>query len=155
MSGAGSFPGGFGPSGADPVTSTFAPRAKRPVALRYEGSTADWSKDHDGNYKAVTPVEQGVALSLCVRQGDIKSSPTTGNTIHEIVYLDKNTLKADIEDRVKRSNPLARLLAEGQAELVRIDHEVTANGLKVAVYFKDLTADKSRTLRRDASIVTR
>lgn len=152
MSGAGIYPGGVGPAGADPVTSTFAPRQKRPAAIRYEGATSDFELDHDGNYQAVTPVEQAVALSLSIRQGDIKSSPTTGNTLHEIVYLDSATLGADIDDRVRRSNPLARLLADGQAEIVRIDHEIGKQGFKVAVYFRDLTADKTRTIRRDASV---
>jgi hypothetical protein len=149
---AGSYPAGFAPAGADPITSTFAPRAQRPVALRYEGSTSDFPLDANGNYEAVTPVEQGFALALCVKQGDIKSSPTTGNTLHEIVYIDGATIAADIDDRVRRSNPIARFLADGQAEIVRIDHEVGTQGFKAAVYFRDLTADKSRVLRRDASV---
>lgn len=149
---AGSWPGGFGPAGAAPVQSGSTTKPKQPVAIRYEGFTRDFALDNEANYKAVTPVEQGVALSLCVRQGDIKSSPTTGNTLHEIVYLGNSDLGADISDRVLTSNPLARFIAERQAEVVLIDHEETQNGFKVAVYFKDLTGDKNRILRANASI---
>jgi hypothetical protein len=122
--------------------------------LRYEGTVSDWVIDGPGNYRAVTPVEQGVALSLCVRQGDIKSSPTTGNTLHEITHLGGDDLDNDIRNRVLTANPLARLIRDKQAEVVRIDKEIGKQGFKVALHFKDLTADKSRVLRQDASIVS-
>lgn len=150
---AGLYPGGIGPAGVAPTVSGHTTTPKRPVAIRYEGVTRDWAHDADANYKAVTPVEQGVALALCVKQGDIKSSPTTGNTLHEIEYLGGPDLGADIRDRVLTSNPLARLIADGEAEVTKIDHEEAPNGFKVAVYFKDLTADKNRVLRADASVV--
>lgn len=149
---AGIWPAGLEPAGADPVQSGYTTTPKRPVAIRFEGITRDWALDSAANYKAVTPVEQGVALSLCVKQGDIKSSPTTGNTLHQIEYLGGADLGADIRDRVLTSNPLARLVADREAEVTKIDHEEAANGFKVAVYFKDLTADKNRVLRADASI---
>jgi hypothetical protein len=150
---AGLYPGGVEPAGAAPVSTSVSNPPKRPVAIRYEGIVSDWViQTTTGAYSAVTPVEQGVVLSLMIRQGDIKSSPTTGNTLNEIEYLNGQTLAADIDDRVRRSNPLARYLDEKQAEIVRIDHEIGANGFKVAVYFKDLTADKNRVLRRDASV---
>lgn len=148
----GLYPNGIAPAGADPVQTGYTVRPLRPVALRFEGATRDWSLDTATNYRAVTPVEQGVALSLCVKQGDIKSSLTTGNTLHEIEYLGGAELGADIRDRVVTANPLARYLAEGQAEIVRIDHEEAPSGFKVAVYFRDLTADPNRVLRSDASI---
>jgi hypothetical protein len=149
---AGSYPAGLAPAGAAPVQTGMSTTPKQPVAIRYEGATRDWALDDAANYKAVTPVEQGVVLSLCVKQGDIKSSITTGNTLHEIEYLGNEDLGADIRDRVLTSNPLARFISEGQAAVTRIDHEGAPNGFKVAVYFKDLTADKNRVLRADASI---
>lgn len=149
---AGSYPGGIGPFGADPVQTGYTSKPKQPVAIRYEGVTRDWSLDDAANYKAVTPVEQGVALSLCVKRGAIKSSPDTGNTLHEIVYIGGIDIAAEIKDRVLKSNPLARFISEGQASITKIIHEETPSGFKVAVFFKDLTVDKSRVLRSDASI---
>lgn len=150
----GLWPAGVAPAGAAPVQTGASTKAKRPAAMRYEGFTRDWALDAEANYKAVTPVEQAVVLSICVRQGDIKASPTTGSTLQEIVYLGGDDLGADIRDRVLTSNPLARLIADGEAEVVDIRHEEAPSGFKVAVYFKDLTADKSRVLRADASIST-
>ncbi|MBA2687504.1 MAG: hypothetical protein H0U64_05340 [Gemmatimonadaceae bacterium] len=149
---AGLFPAGIQPAGADPIQTGYSTKPKRPTAMRYEGATRDWALDELDNYKAVTPTEQAVVLSICVRQGDIKSSPKTGSTLQEIVYLGGEDLGADIRDRVLTSNPLARLIADGQAEVTDIRHEETPSGFKVAVYFKDLTADKSRILRADASV---
>jgi hypothetical protein len=148
----GVFPAGLGPAGADPVQTGVTLPRKLPKAIRYEGATRDFPLDAMGHYQAVTPVEQGFALGLCVKQGDIKSSPTTGNTLHEIVYVGDPDLDADVRDRIVNANPIKRYLDEGQAEIVRIDVQVTPNGFLAAVYFRDLTGDKNKTLRRDAFI---
>lgn len=151
--GAGLFPGGIGPAGADPATVTTIIRSGRPTAIRYEGAVRDWTiYGPTGGYQAVTNVEQGVVLSLCVRQKQIKSSPLTGHTLDEIEYLGGQDLDADVRDRVMRSNPLARLLADKQASVKKIDVQVVSNQLRVAVYFVDLTRDKNRILRRDAAL---
>lgn len=150
---AGEFPAGTAPAGANPVISSVSARPKRPAAIRYEGSIRDWRiTAATGAYEAVTPVEQGMVLSLCVRQGQIKSSPTTGHTLGEILYLGGQDLEADVRDRVMRSNPLARLVAERQAAVKRIDVQDVSGQLRVAVYFVDLTQDPTRLLRRDAAL---
>lgn len=150
--GAGIYPGGMGPAGADPVQSGITLPRKTPKAIRYEGLTQDFPLDAVGSYQAVTPVEQGFALGCCVKQGDIKSSPLTGNTLHQIVYLGDPNLAADVRDRLVNANPIKRLLDDGQAELVRIDLQETPNGFRAAVFFRDLTADKNKILQRDAFI---
>lgn len=149
----GVYPAGIGPAGADPVTTTVTPKPQRPTAIRYEGAVRDWTiYDNTGGYQAVTPVEQAVVLSLCVRQGQISSSPTTGHTINEIETLDETTIDADVSDRVRRSNPLARLVRDGEALIKKIDVQIVSNQLRVAVYFADLTRDKNRILRRDVAL---
>jgi hypothetical protein len=150
---AGVWPGGVGPAGADPATVGSSSRSLKPAAIRYEGSVRDWQLDPTtGGYRRVTPAEQGVALSLMVAQGSITSSPLTGHTLGEIVYLGGPDVEADATDRVRRANPLARLVADGQVEIKRIAVDATGNQLKVALYFVDLTGDKNRILKRDASI---
>lgn len=149
---AGLYPAGIAPAGADPIRHGVTLPRKTPKAIRYEGGTQDFPLDAVGSYQAVTPVEQGFALGLCVRQGDIKSSPLTGNTLHQIVYLGDPNLAADVRDRVVNANPIKRLLDEEQAELVRIDLQENRNGFRAAVFFKDLTADKNKILQRDAFI---
>lgn len=147
------YPAGIEPAGADPIVAGVSIRAKRPTAIRYEGAVRDWTiYDGTGGYQAVTPVEQGVVLSLCVRQGQITSSPLTGHTLNDIETLDPQTIDADASDRVRLSNPLARLVRDGQAEIKKIDVQIVANQLRVALYFADLTRDRTRILRRDAAL---
>ncbi len=147
------YPAGVGPAGAAPVIEGNSTRAKRPAAIRYEGVVRDWTiYSNTGGYQAVTPVEQAFVLSLCVRQGQISSSPLTGHTLHEIETLDEATIYADASDRVRRSNPIARLVRDRKARIERIDVQIVSNQLRVAVYFVDLTRDKNRILRRDAAL---
>jgi hypothetical protein len=149
----GVYPAGIGPAGANPIVAGASSRPKRPTAIRYEGAVRDWTiYDGTGGYQAVTPVEQGVVLSLCVRQGQISASPLTGHTLNDIETLDPVTIEADASDRVRLSNPLARLVRDGQAAIKKIDVQIVSNQLRVAVYFFDLTRDRTRVLRRDASL---
>jgi hypothetical protein len=154
-SGAGSWPGGIGPAGVDPIQTGYSARALKPRAIRYEAKVRDWELDPaTGGYRRVTPAEQGVALSLMVAQGSITASPATGHTLNEILYLGGADVEADATDRMKRANPLARLVADGQVEIKRVAVDTSGTQLRVALYFVDLTGDKNKTLRRDASIGT-
>jgi hypothetical protein len=150
---AGVYPAGVGPSGVAPVSSTNAPRAQRPTAMRYEGSVSDWTLyDATGGYQAVTPVEQGVVLSCCVERGQLKSSPKTGNTLHEIEYLGAENLEADVRDRLLTSSPLDSFIADGSASVDKIVVEEEGNRLLARLFFRDLTADKTRLLRRNIAL---
>lgn len=131
-------------SGYDAIAVGTKLRKTAVAAMRYEGSVRDWQLDAQNNFAAVTPNEQAVVLSLAVKQGSIKSSPETGNTLHEILYLGDPNLGADITSRVMKSNPLERLVSEGSVSIDRIDHETTKLGLKVAIYFRDLDVDKNK-----------
>ncbi len=140
--GVGSSKAGLGLSGVDPVIPGSDPTKTRVAAMRYEGSTQDWQLDVNGNFAAVTPNEQGVVLSLAIKQGDIKSSPTTGSTLHQIEYLGAQNLGADITNRVMTSNPIARLVAAKSVSIDKIDFQiVNRNKLAIAVYFRDLDVD--------------
>jgi hypothetical protein len=150
---AGVYPAGVGPAGIAPVTTTTSVQVERPSAMRYEGSVSDWMLyDATGGYQAVTPVEQGVILSLCVRRGQLKSSPTTGNTIHEIEYLGGENLEADVRDRVLTSVPLKSFIADGSASVDKIVVQEHDNRLLAQVFFRDLTRDPNRILRRNVAL---
>ncbi len=114
--------------------------------MRYEGSVKDWQLDEDNNFIGVTPNEQAVVLSMCIRQGSVKSSPETGNTLYQIEYLGSPNLGADITNRVMQSNPIARLVAEGSVSINKIDYQASRLGLKVAVYFSDLDVDPNKVV---------
>lgn len=119
-----------------------------PVALRYEGLIKDWVLDDPGNYRSVTSTEQGMITAICFNQGQIKSSPQTGNTLDQIVYLGGANLQADVEDRIRNANPAKALLAAGKAKIIRTVVQTTKNRLLVEVFFKALDAPNSPTLSR-------
>lgn len=144
---AGLFPAGIEPAGADPLTvNVNAPRPRQPKAIRYEGATASFPLDDLGNYQAVTPVEQAMVLSFCVRRGSLKSSPATGNTLHEITHLGSPDLYDDVRKRLLESNPARRLIADGSAAVDKIDVQSGDNGIRARVWFRDLTADRNKVL---------
>lgn len=141
--GAGSEGAGGSLSGFDALAVGEADTKSTIPAMRYEGSTKDWSMV-GSKFEPVTANEQAVVLSIAVKQGSVKSSPSTGCTLHEIKYLGSSSIATDVSDRVYNSNPLARLLAEGRVSIEKIDHQVSKYGLKVAVYFKDLEVDPNK-----------
>jgi len=144
--GAGSSSAGFNRSGFDPIVTGPATRLIGVAAMRYEGSTKDWELDEENNFVGVTPNEQAVVLSMCIKQGSIKSSPTTGNTLHQILYLGSPNLGADITNRVMLSNPIARLVADGSVSISKIAYLTGKMGLRVAVYFADLDTDPNKII---------
>jgi hypothetical protein len=152
MPGAGTFPAGSGPAGFDPILRS-APR--KPVAqgaIRYEGKTRGWVRADDGQYVKLHPIEQAVALSMCTRKGTLRSAPKVGNTLFEIEYLGSPDIGADVEDRVRNAFPLSSLVAAGDVEIIKIDHDET-NGLAVILYFKNLRSqDPSRELHLPAVV---
>lgn len=152
MPGAGSFPAGSGPAGSDPVLTSDPRAALNKGAMRYEGSPRSWVQDESGQYVKLHPIEQAVALSMCTRKGTLKSAPNVGNTLFEIEHLGAPDLEKDVEDRVRNAFPLSTLVAAGDVEIIRIDHDET-NGLAVALYFKNLRAkNPSKQLKRPALI---
>lgn len=145
--GAGSSGAGVGGAGFDvPVPGVLVAQAP-PLALRYEGSLRDWVLDVNGSYRSVTSTEQGMILSICVSQKQIKSSPQTGNTLNQIVYLGSKNLQADVENRVRNSNPAKRLVASGKALITKIVVDVSNKSLVVEMFFKALDAPNSPLLR--------
>lgn len=146
--GAGSTGAGRGGAGFDPPFVNVPVVSAPPVALRYEGLVKDWVLDDPGNYRSVTSTEQGMILSICVNQGQIKSSPQTGNTLDQIVYLGGASLQSDVEDRIRNSNPAKALIAAGKAKITRIVVQTTRFRLMVEVFFKALDTPNSPILSR-------
>src|SRR6478735_2864046 len=142
--GAGSSGAGSSLSGVDVVAVGTTPKKSPVPALRYEGSVRDWTLNQYGQFEAVTPNEQAVVLSICVKKGSVLSSPNTGSTFHEIEYLGSPNLGTDVTNRVMSSNPISRLVASGSVSISKVEYQVTKLGLKVAVYFVDLETDPNK-----------
>jgi len=144
--GAGSFPAGSGPAGADPIQSGTPNGIVEPTAIRYEGASKDFALDAAGNYRRVHPVDQAVAIGMMVRQGQLKSSPTIGNTLDQITYLTGPNLKSNVENRVRTANPIAALLASGSISIDHIDHNTTGGKLVAVLYYRNLKLDPNRVM---------
>lgn len=151
--GAGLYPAGSGPAGADPTQPGGSVSINTPSAMRYEGASRDWAKDASGQYRRVHWVEQAFVLGCLIRKGAIKSRPEVGNSLFEIKYLGGISLAAEVNDRIRTAVPIASLLAEGAASIDRIEHSHNPQGqLRVAVYFRNLVVDRNKVIRADATV---
>lgn len=144
--GAGSSPAGSGPAGADPIQSGTPSNRVSPTAIRYEGATKDFALDAVGNYRFVHPVDQAVALGMMARQGQLKSSPTVGNTLDKITYLTGPNLQSNVENRVRTANPIAALLADGSISIDKIVTSTDGGRLVAILYYRNLKLDPNRVM---------
>jgi len=130
---------GVGPCGFDPVVETVARAfARAPTAQEFDGATRDFPLEADGNFRALHPVDQGVALSMCIRKRSIPSAPDVGNTIHEITDLASSRLEAQIQSRVDSAFPLSTFLADGSVSILRLDWERRERGgISVALTYRN------------------
>jgi hypothetical protein len=132
------YPFGTGPLGFDPVIVTDArPFARAPSAQEFDLATKDFPLDSAGNFRALHPVDQGVALSF-VRRGSIKSAPLVGNTLHLITDMSPARLEQQVQTRVDDAFPLRVLVKDGSVTTLRIEHDISVHGrLGVAYYFRN------------------
>jgi hypothetical protein len=133
--GAGDYATGVGPAGFDPVLSSDGRSIYRaPAAQEFDGATRDFPLDDLGNFRALHPVDQGVAFSILVKRGQLKSAPNVGNTLHEIGNVGGGRTAEQVKARVNDAFPLRDFLREGSVETIRIDHDVTVRGRLLVVY---------------------
>jgi len=120
---------GEGPCGFDPVVSSD-PRApaRAPAAAEFDGATRDFPRDSSGNFRALHPIDQGVALALSVKRGSIRSAPAVGNTIHELDRRDSSRIEQQVTARVNDAYPLSVFLADKSVTTLKIEWEVTYLG---------------------------
>ena len=143
--GAGDYALGFGPAGFDPVVVS-APRTefRAPAAQEFDGATRDFPRDATGNFRALHPIDQGVALSLLTKRGSIKSAPEIGNTLHEISPVTASRVEQQVHVRVNDAFPLRDYLAADSVETIRIEYDISIRGrLAVAYTYRNLLLGKS------------
>lgn len=147
-------PAGTGPAGYDPIPSPGeANVGRRARARKIDGATGDFVLDDAGVWVPCDPIEQGVALSLCIRRGTIKSAPLVGHTLDRIRVINPQTIAADIRDRVRDAYPLRLYLAAGTVALDKIDHVLlAAGGFTVAAYYRNLRVDPNRRIPVEARV---
>lgn len=120
------------------------PRA-RPAAIHFDGTSRDFTRDSDGRYTAIHPVDSRVEMALMVEFGRFGSSASTGHSLRDIRYLDPTRLGAEVRDRVRRA--LKRLTDAGDITIENIEHDARAasGALLVGVdYFNERLPDRAR-----------
>lgn len=141
-------PGGFTPF-TDP---TAIGTRVIPAALWWDGLTKQWQLDGD-QWASVHPVDQGMMIGCCFRRGSVPSAPDVGHTVFEIGNLGAANLKDDVDSRMRSANPVARLIAAGQAEIDRVDVAVEPHGrLLVQVAYFNLVTDPGRKQPRNLKV---
>lgn len=134
--GAGSFPAGFGPAGADPVyvAGAVIPPVL-PRALKFDPQTRRFVQNADGSMADIHPVDQQVIFLLFFERGSIPSQPTLGTRLRaRIERLDPRKVPGVALDEVKQAlNPL---ILAGDVRLVSVVSDTTfpARGLFVVTY---------------------
>ena len=140
--GAGEFDGGLGLAGEDPLPELTAARnVTPPAALWFDGATADFLLDPaNGLYLSLHPVDQQVALALCIRQNTLGSAPEVGNLLRTIRKLGATTAAA--ADTMVR-NALSSLILNHDIDLRKVEVQTrTPQGqLLVAVSYHNLRRD--------------
>jgi hypothetical protein len=111
---------GADPGEEDLVDPLSAPRnVAPPIALVFDGKTRTFLRDDDGFLLSIHPVDQKVALALFVEKGKLAPTPSTGNTLREIKYIDKVKIETDVTNRINRA--LNAVLVPGDIEILKLE----------------------------------
>lgn len=149
--GAGDFAAGLGPAGFDPIESSTAVPAEAAAALKYDASRKDFVQDDDGRLEAVHPIDQQVALSVHLVQGTVSAVPSAGNTKRKVDSIGGKGFEADIRDRILTSNPLARLITNGDVTVAAVLVETGEHGrLLAALEYFNNRLDPTKKVRAEA-----
>jgi hypothetical protein len=142
---AGGFPAGFGPAGLDPLPSSVPPRTiTPPAALWFDGASQDYLYDPaTGLYLELNPIDQQVALALCLNLGSIASASGAGAGFRSIQRITRST-KTEVERDANDA-----LLSLVQRRVIQIDSIAVdlyvLGGFAVAVTYENLTTKKKPT----------
>jgi hypothetical protein len=143
--GAGVFPAGLGPAGADPVAGPPSPvvngltpaqfyvqaqGVRTQLMLAYDPIARGFVLNADGTYVGVHPIDQQVALALFIPYGSIKSAPTLGSKwVTVLSRVAPQQVMAVARNELNRC--LARFLAQKQILILTftVDQSVLGRSL--------------------------
>ncbi len=86
-----------------------------PAAVHFDAVLRDYPLGSDGRYVEIHPVDSRVQMALSMALGRIASTPTTGNALRRIPYLNPKRIKAQATDAVRQA--LAPIIADGDITL--------------------------------------
>lgn len=142
--GAGSYRAGIGPAGASPITSNLSLPNQGQRAALFDPLSKTFPLGDDGKHVDIHPVDQAMAMALCIPAGALKSAPKTGHTLREIPRAEGDTVHREAEDRVRRAT--AGIVARGDVALLKISvaSDPLPNGrLLVDVSYRNLRLSRT------------
>lgn len=144
--GMGTDPAGANIAGFDQQTPSRERIATVPAALAFDGATKNFKLDDRGRYVAAHPVDAKVFMILRTLQKSIRSASGTGQTVSDIRYIDKKTIQASVENRVRTAlGPVA------QANEISIDsievETMQFGGVAFAVNYVNRVTGRRETFR--------
>jgi hypothetical protein len=147
--GAGDYAAGAGDAGEDVLPDVGPARqVTPPVALKFDGRTADFLLDANGRYLSSHPVDQRVALRLIVREGTVASVPGLGNRLRSIKRASGAQAISQATDYVNLA--LAEIIAAGDISLDNVQVEYPQRGqIAIVVSWTNLRTlpPRSNTVR--------
>lgn len=117
---AGAFSAGTWPAGAPLAAGSLPSSWTTPAAAMFDGATRDVPLDSDGQYRAVHPVDQTVALRCLVAKGKLSSHPELGNRLLLETHNDPQRRQAVVENHFRAFDVLGELVENGDIAIVSI-----------------------------------
>lgn len=126
-------------------------------AKSYDASKEDHETDRKGRIVSMHPIDVGVRLAMFVQQGELRSSPETGNTLLKLDSLGTDRLQSEVESCVRSSNPIARYLREKSIEILRIESDFIPGigALLVALTYRNLETLRVQQVKKPVRIFDR
>lgn len=125
--GFGSDPFGAGRWGEDlPLPGTPLNVPLPSPALLFDGQSKDHPIDDDGRLKTLHWVDAAVFANARIPLGSIRSAQDLGSTVQRLRFIDKNTVQAEVEDRVRTAQK--KLLDGGYITILRITVDTRVKG---------------------------
>ncbi len=123
----------------------------------YDASREDYDTDRKGRIVSMHPIDVGVRLAMFVQQGELRSSPTTGNTLLKLTSIGTDRLQLEVEGAVRAANPIARYIREKSIEILRIESDFVPGigALLVALTYRNLQTLKVQTVKKPVKIFDR
>lgn len=122
---------------ADP---TGAAERTYPAALHFDASSKTLLLS-GAAYADLHPVDSQMAIGLLFAQGSFLGDTTIGHTLRQVqLGQPAARLQRDVESRVRTANPIARLLANGDVEILSVQAEQNARvgRLSVLTHYRNL-----------------
>jgi hypothetical protein len=117
-----------------------------PPAIKLNLRIGDAVLTTTGRYMASLPTEQQIALAWGVPRGRLQHAPEVGHDFLSLPRANQAALEAEIQRRVPLANPVDRLLASGEMEIISVrSHHPKSTESRIVVTYRLRGSSANRT----------